>query len=72
MLADQAFRTISAGLDKEQHDGDSAAALELYKRGVRDLKSALRIQFATQDEKYDVKDFDLCIIISTNGVLSNL
>ncbi|KAJ3408758.1 hypothetical protein HDV05_004767 [Chytridiales sp. JEL 0842] len=51
MLADQAFKTISAGLDKEQHNGDSLGALELYRRGIQELKSALNVQFATQEER---------------------
>ncbi|KAJ3331278.1 hypothetical protein HDU76_003613 [Blyttiomyces sp. JEL0837] len=50
MLADQAYKTISAAMDKEQLNGDIPGALELYRRGMRDLKSALRIQFPTQEE----------------------
>ncbi|KAI9340444.1 hypothetical protein DFJ73DRAFT_558137 [Zopfochytrium polystomum] len=52
MLADQAFRTISAGLDKEQGGSDIAGALELYKRGLRDLRSALRIEFNSEEERW--------------------
>ncbi|KAI8847420.1 P-loop containing nucleoside triphosphate hydrolase protein [Chytridium lagenaria] len=50
-LADQAYKVLSAALDKEQAGGDVAGILELYRRGMRDLKSALRMQFGTEEER---------------------
>ncbi|KAJ3195184.1 hypothetical protein HK101_000894 [Irineochytrium annulatum] len=50
-LADQAYRVISSALDKDQAGGDVAATVELYRRGMRDLRAALRIHFATEDER---------------------
>ncbi|KAI8619597.1 hypothetical protein BC830DRAFT_736353 [Chytriomyces sp. MP71] len=49
-LADQAYRTISAGLSLDEEGKDLAAALDLYRRGVLELKAALRVVFATQAE----------------------
>jgi len=50
-LADQAFKAISAGLDREQHAGDTASALQYYRKGVKHLKAALKVAFPTQQER---------------------
>ncbi|KAJ3219914.1 hypothetical protein HDU67_008443 [Dinochytrium kinnereticum] len=51
LLADQAYRVLSVALDKEQTGGDASSILELYRRGMRDLRSALRMQFPTEEER---------------------
>ncbi|KAI9335307.1 hypothetical protein BDR26DRAFT_536386 [Obelidium mucronatum] len=51
ILADQAYQTISSALSLEEADkNNSAMALELYKKGVRELRAALRVSFLTQAE----------------------
>ncbi|KAJ3296459.1 hypothetical protein HK104_001598 [Borealophlyctis nickersoniae] len=50
-LAEQAYRSITAGLDREQHGGDTVGALESYRRGVKELKAALRMTFDTAEER---------------------
>ncbi|KAJ3127957.1 hypothetical protein HK098_005470 [Nowakowskiella sp. JEL0407] len=49
LLAETAYKTISAALDLDPVD--KSAAIELYRRGVRELKAALRITFPTTDER---------------------
>ncbi|KAL5032151.1 hypothetical protein BDV3_000744 [Batrachochytrium dendrobatidis] len=50
-LAEQAYKNISSGLDKEQLHGDFEGALHLYRLGIRDMQSALKIIFASDAEK---------------------
>ncbi|KAJ3109847.1 hypothetical protein HDU97_000077 [Phlyctochytrium planicorne] len=50
-LADQAYKVLSAALDKDQPGTDPNAVLELYRRGIRDLKSAIKMQFDTVEER---------------------
>ncbi|KAJ3092775.1 hypothetical protein HK102_003038 [Quaeritorhiza haematococci] len=50
-LAEQAYRSITCGLDQEQTGGNDAVALEYYLKGIKDLKDALRIEFFTRDER---------------------
>jgi hypothetical protein len=51
IAADQAFKTLSAALDKDSLEGDVEGALELYKRGIRELRTALRMQFSSNEER---------------------
>ncbi|KAJ1546231.1 hypothetical protein HK405_007294 [Cladochytrium tenue] len=51
MLGDQAFRTISAALDRDQAGCDAVGALDLYKRGLRDIRAALKIEFTLEEER---------------------
>ncbi|KAH6595091.1 hypothetical protein BASA50_006077 [Batrachochytrium salamandrivorans] len=50
-LAEQAYRSISSGLDEEQLNGNLEAALQLYRHGIRDMQLALKIIFTTEAER---------------------
>ncbi|KAJ3398509.1 hypothetical protein HDU80_008853 [Chytriomyces hyalinus] len=58
-LSDQAYRTISAGLTLEETGKDPAGALELYRRGVRELRAALKVSFSNQQE-YERAELENC------------
>ncbi|KAJ3044995.1 hypothetical protein HDV00_012415 [Rhizophlyctis rosea] len=50
-LSQQAYRSITAGLDIEQAKGDKIKALEFYRRGVTELRMALAVQFGSDVER---------------------
>ncbi|KAJ3055639.1 hypothetical protein HK097_009838 [Rhizophlyctis rosea] len=50
-LSQQAYKSITAGLDWEQLKGDKVKALECYRRGVRELREALGVQFGSETER---------------------
>ncbi|TPX38797.1 hypothetical protein SeMB42_g06561, partial [Synchytrium endobioticum] len=58
-LADQAYQAISAGIDKEETTHDAAGALELYWKGVRDLRAALAMPFTTRDDREKAQSLNL-------------
>ncbi|KAJ3021660.1 UNVERIFIED_CONTAM: hypothetical protein HDU68_009523 [Siphonaria sp. JEL0065] len=60
LLADQAYKTISTALSLEEEDkSNSAAALELYKKGIRELRAALRVTFLTPAEMDHVEPMNV-------------
>ncbi|KAJ1557653.1 hypothetical protein HK096_006073, partial [Nowakowskiella sp. JEL0078] len=50
-LADVAYKSISAALDSDSPGGNSELAIMNYRKGVLDLKAALRLQFSSQDDR---------------------
>ncbi|KAJ3095856.1 hypothetical protein HK100_005711 [Physocladia obscura] len=56
MLSDQAYKSVSAALTLDETIGggavDSDRVLELYRKGSRELRAALRIVFTTREDMY--------------------
>ena len=50
-LADQAYQDISAGLDKDHIQRDPVGALVHYRKGVRNARAALSIQFTNREDR---------------------
>ncbi|KAJ1547856.1 hypothetical protein HK096_010321 [Nowakowskiella sp. JEL0078] len=64
LLAEEAYKAITSALDFEQLPAQQttqskADALKFYKRGLRDLKAALRVQFTSEDERQKAEKFNV-------------
>ena len=51
-LADEAYKQITAGLDKEQMGNDIEGALDLYRKGVQSMTRALNMSFESEADRF--------------------